>query len=168
MMTDDERREVARKMRETAEYGVYVPIGFLLMDMLDTSSSEKVLTRLAELIDPAESGQNQDKNGTCRDESGQCPKATRKCDRDALLALAKEMDETDCDEIGVISVDLGTIWGWAQAIRDAVGGNTCSMCNLMREVAMADSSRICVCDGGSDELEQVSPYDAACDKFEER
>lgn len=43
----------------------------------------------------------------------------------------------------------------------------CSQCNLCREVAMADGSRILVCDGGSDELEQVSMADEACDKFEE-
>ena len=45
---------------------------------------------------------------------------------------------------------------------------TCETCNLMREVAMADGSRICVCDGGSDELEQVSASDPACDKYEPR
>ena len=44
----------------------------------------------------------------------------------------------------------------------------CSQCNLAREVAMADGSRILVCDGGSDELEQVNPGDDACEKFEER
>lgn len=45
---------------------------------------------------------------------------------------------------------------------------TCSGCNLSREVAMADWSRILVCDGGSDELEQVSPDDSACESFEGR
>lgn len=45
---------------------------------------------------------------------------------------------------------------------------TCSGCNLFREVAMADWSRILVCDGGCDELEQVSPDDPACENFEGR
>ena len=45
---------------------------------------------------------------------------------------------------------------------------TCSGCNLSREVAMADWSRILVCDGGSDELEQVFPDDPACESFEGR
>lgn len=45
---------------------------------------------------------------------------------------------------------------------------TCSVCNLSREVAMADWSRILVCDGGSDELEQVNASDPACDKYEPR
>ena len=43
---------------------------------------------------------------------------------------------------------------------------TCSGCNLSREVAMADWSRILVCDGGCDELEQVESCDPACDKYE--
>ena len=76
-------------------------------------------------------------------------------DIDKLLRIADSIDNALMAQI-------------ARSIRDAVGGNTCSTCNLMREVAMADSSRICVCDGGSDELEQVAPYDTACDKFEER
>ena len=44
----------------------------------------------------------------------------------------------------------------------------CSQCNLCREVAMHDGSRILVCDGGSDELEQVSEVSLSCEKFEER
>ena len=57
----------------------------------------------------------------------------------------------------------------AEIISEAISGTRlCSQCNLCREVAMADGSRILVCDGGSDELEQVNPSDAACDKFEER
>ena len=39
---------------------------------------------------------------------------------------------------------------------------TCADCNLVREVAMEDWSRILVCDGGTDELEQVQPGDPAC------
>ncbi|HJA29452.1 MAG TPA: hypothetical protein IAA15_07810 [Candidatus Olsenella pullicola] len=44
----------------------------------------------------------------------------------------------------------------------------CDTCNLMREVAMADGTRICVCDGGCDELEQIGREDPACDKYEPR
>ena len=56
----------------------------------------------------------------------------------------------------------------AEIISEAISDTRlCSQCNLCREVAMADGSRILVCDGGSDELEQVNPNDAACDKFEE-
>lgn len=51
---------------------------------------------------------------------------------------------------------------------DAIDGKTCADCNLVREVAMADWSRILVCDGGTDELEQVMPDDPACENFEDR
>jgi hypothetical protein len=57
---------------------------------------------------------------------------------------------------------------YAVDIVDADGGRACSGCNLSREVAMADWSRILVCDGGCDELEQVSASDPACDKYEPR
>lgn len=56
----------------------------------------------------------------------------------------------------------------SKAIDEAISDTRlCSQCNLCREVAMADGSRILVCDGGSDELEQVSETCFACDKFEE-
>lgn len=42
-------------------------------------------------------------------------------DRDALLALADEINDTSCDNHGELSVSLGDIWGWAQAIREALG-----------------------------------------------
>lgn len=56
----------------------------------------------------------------------------------------------------------------AEIISEAISDTRlCSQCNLCREVSMADGSRILVCDGGSDELEQVSETCLACDKFEE-
>lgn len=42
-------------------------------------------------------------------------------DRDALLALADEIYDTSCDNHGELTVDLIDIWGWAQAICDALG-----------------------------------------------
>ena len=50
----------------------------------------------------------------------------------------------------------------------AEDGKTCADCNLAREVAMADWTRVLVCDGGYDELEQVMPDDPACENFEDR
>lgn len=48
--------------------------------------------------------------------------AEMKRQRDALLKLADEIDSTSCDKTdGELTVDLITIWGWAQAIRDALG-----------------------------------------------
>ena len=42
-------------------------------------------------------------------------------DVDALMALADEIYDTSCDNHGELSVSLGDIWGWAQAIREAMG-----------------------------------------------
>ena len=40
----------------------------------------------------------------------------------ALLELADEIGSTSCDKInGELTVDLATVWGWAQAIRDSLG-----------------------------------------------
>lgn len=67
---------------------------------------------------------------------------------------------------GATGADWDTV---ASDIRSSMerGRKRCDNCNLMREVAMEDGSRICVCDGGCDELEQVQPGDRACDKYEE-
>lgn len=46
--------------------------------------------------------------------------------------------------------------------------NMCIDCNLIREVELIDRSRICVCDGGCDEMIQVNPNDEACEYFEDR
>lgn len=43
------------------------------------------------------------------------------CDRDALLALSDEIYDTSCDNHGELSVSLVDIWGWAQAISEALG-----------------------------------------------
>lgn len=42
----------------------------------------------------------------------------------------------------------------------------CADCNLLREVETMDGGRICVCDGGSDEMVQVRAGDEACESFE--
>lgn len=71
----------------------------------------------------------------------------------AVLGYKVEYDEDDSHAVDIV---------------DADGGRSCSGCNLSREVAMADWSRILVCDGGCDELEQVGASDPACDKYEPR
>ena len=43
------------------------------------------------------------------------------CDRDALLALADEMDEVTCDNRGELSISLGDVHGLARRIREALG-----------------------------------------------
>lgn len=49
-------------------------------------------------------------------------RAQQICDRDALLELADEISSTSCDKVdGELTVDLITVWGWAQVIREALG-----------------------------------------------
>lgn len=129
MVTADERREVARKLRElcdyeTAETIVRTCLGFERGELMDKVTRRRMSDRIADLIDPAESGQDQDKNGTCRDESGQCPKAarncsepTRKCDRDALLELADGMRRDAREHISSTSLTLV----YAARILSAIG-----------------------------------------------
>lgn len=47
------------------------------------------------------------------------PKPTIDCDE--LLRLAQEINDTSCDNRDELSVSLGDIWGWSQAIREALG-----------------------------------------------
>ena len=76
-MTDDERREVAERLRHEARTCIHSVL----------ISPDDAL-RLADLIDPGESGQNLDTNrDTVQQESPAVQKAPE-CDREALLALA--------------------------------------------------------------------------------
>lgn len=70
------------------------------------------------------------------------------CDCDALLALAEEINDTSCDNHGELSVSLGDIWGWSQAISEALGGGIMSDIDWRRK--LADGLRIDL-----DELETV-------------
>lgn len=155
MVTDDDRREAARKLRglcdyETAETIVRTCLGFERGELMDKVTRRRMSDRVADLIDPVESGQDQDENGTCRDESGRCPKTcpemsgidpdtrncsepTRKCDRDALIKLAVELDQkalellktNDLDSNrkrrGMRSAHASDLMAASSRIRDALG-----------------------------------------------
>ena len=99
MATDDERREVAERLREFTKDnqwpltvgGNSSTIRHAISDIVfgdkKYHSGVDLLDRLADLIEP-ESGH----------ESGQCPDSVQKgpvCDRDALLALADEIEDND-------------------------------------------------------------------------
>ena len=105
MATDDDRRSVAERLREKSRKYVrelssshtsinaYHEVREVLYG---TDGAPKSLCeffdRLADLIDPGESGQNLDKNrDTVQIESPAVQKAPE-CDREALLALADDMD----------------------------------------------------------------------------
>ena len=48
-------------------------------------------------------------------------RTARPVDREALLALADEMDQVTCDNRGEMSVSIGDVWCWAGRIREACG-----------------------------------------------
>ena len=91
MATDDERRRVAERLRDVAraEGGPLGDIGFTeaMHRALGGGDWRDMTERLADLIDPGESGQNLD---TVQIESPAVQKAPE-CDRDALLALAGDV-----------------------------------------------------------------------------
>ena len=116
MTTDDERREVARRLRETGEeLGSSALLWYHIAKILGVRTATDGRTAcdmLADLIEP-----NQDKIGTC-------PENVLKAsgiDRHALLELADEMDAYS----GHFSTGLQecTVQAWAVAIREALGSS---------------------------------------------
>ena len=105
--TDDERREVARRLRSLRKTNpgvtslghsylwslLWAVCGEGLGESNRDHWFERMCSRLADLIDPGESGQNLDKNrDTVQIESPAVQNAPE-CDRDALLALAEDVME---------------------------------------------------------------------------
>lgn len=94
MITDDDRREVARRLRDSG--GRLIDMGELA-EMLGfhrySWSAGMLADRIADLIEPC-------------------------CDRDALLALAEEMEgDAGCNAY----VDDCDVYGYARRIREALG-----------------------------------------------
>lgn len=96
MLTDTERREVARRLRKAIGLTEFAEaLGFNWTDDSDWGWKD-VSDFVADLIEPS-------------------------CDREALLRLSDEIYDTSCDNHGELTVDLIDIWGWAQAICEALG-----------------------------------------------
>ena len=119
--TDDERREVATRLRNNASQDMDWMIPWAVFNDAEQHASEAVVRRLADLIDPGESGQNRDKNRDTVQIESPGVQIEHECDRDALLALADEMDEVTCDNRGELSISLGDVHGIARRIREACG-----------------------------------------------
>ena len=110
MISDEERREVAWMLRELPGDSTYPDLIGVIADRDGWYPASDAADRLADLIEPGESGQNLDKNrDTVQIESPAVQKAPE-CDREALLALADEM-----------TVEKGDIWRWSRRIREACG-----------------------------------------------
>ena len=99
MISDNERREVAARLRERAGRRV-LNLGELLWCIgCDDGDDAAAWNRLADLIEPS-------------------------CDRDALLALADEMQgyaDGAASGDGFPYVNAGSLWSYARRIREACG-----------------------------------------------
>ena len=111
MVTDDERREVAERLRCAAEQGQ--PYTEPTLACFVGADCADIWTRLADLIDP----------DTTTDTT-KSPELTTKCDREALLALADEMDRRQHDAATAATdgvVDAWCLREYARSIREACG-----------------------------------------------
>ena len=116
--TDDERREVAERLRELGKLA-YSPDNTyeLMADALgvdDFEGTDELFARLADLIEP-ESGQNRD-SVQIRVQKGP------ECDREAVLNVAESMDSYAwlMVQLGVDTVP-DVILGFVRRIREACG-----------------------------------------------
>ena len=114
MVSEDERREVAARLRHEARTCIHSVL----------ISPDDAL-RLADLIDPGESGQNRDRNlDTVQKESPAVQKAPE-CDREALLALADEIhrlvENQEIRFFHVVQVHESTLATIEACIREACG-----------------------------------------------
>ena len=116
--TDDERRDVAERLRELGKLA-YSPDNTyeLMADALgvdDFEGTDELFARLADLIEP-ESGQNRD-SVQIRVQKGP------ECDREAVLNVAESMDSYAwlMVQLGVDTVP-DVILGYVRRIREACG-----------------------------------------------
>lgn len=116
-MTDDERRRVAAELREMSDWDDEVDctdfgkrVANLLWRVLGCGGTEGAFyAALADLIDP----------DTTTDTT-KTPTDTTKCDRDALLALADEM-QSELDGCESSHEIAGNLQYWVDHIREACG-----------------------------------------------
>ena len=106
MATDDERREVAERLREKSRkyarelYSSHTSINAYhgVREVLyGTDGAPKSLCeffdRLADLIEPSESGQNRDRNQDTVQKESPGVQMACECDREALMELAEDVTE---------------------------------------------------------------------------
>ena len=127
MVSDDERREVALNMRD----GVKSKTEFELLSLNGSSSAIRwlisyvvfgdkkyhsgvdLMNRLADLIDP-----------DCEEGRYSVARTVRPVDREALLALAEEMQghaDGAASGDGFPYVNAGSLWSYADRIRELCG-----------------------------------------------
>lgn len=119
MVTNDERREVAAKLRELGGHvyhpdNVYELLAYAL-GVDDFEGTDELFLRLADLIEPSEPevkyvAEVKVDGWRIEELAHDAAVELTGIDRDALLALADEM-----------TVEKGDIWGWSSRIRKALG-----------------------------------------------
>lgn len=99
MATDDDRRDVARRLRNLPGDSTYPDLIGVIADRDGWYPAADAADRLADLIEPS--------GHECV--PGECPLNVRhdndRIDRDALLALADELEEDACWEVQSPGVD---------------------------------------------------------------
>ena len=111
MISDNERREVARRLRELDYAGLQESLICAYLDALGIKGYEDwvgIAHRLADLIEP----------DTTTDTT-KTPTDTTKCDSDALLALADEM-QRELDECESDHEIVGNLQSQIDRIREAL------------------------------------------------
>ena len=128
MTTDNERREMARRLREHSGARLFTGEDVERLIGIELSGfrpkyADNSYNRLADLIDPGESGQNRDKNQDSVQMESPAVQKAPECDREALLALADELEEDACWEVQTPG-DTSGAWRLKDAcdrIREALG-----------------------------------------------
>ena len=143
MVSDDERSEVAERLREvnpyrnqsyTVPYNRYTPAAEYLSELAEALgcspendvSRLEFQNRLADLIEPSESGQNRDRNQDTVSKESPAVQIAPEFNREALLALAEEMQgyaDGAASGDGFPYVNAGSLWSYADRIREALGAS---------------------------------------------
>lgn len=127
MPTDDERREVARRLRKNVGKKMQLILNVAFSAFEFTGCSERTVNadeaalRLADLIDPDNIPDNAAVTGRnlSEPEAPTSSDAAPTCDRDALLALADDIDKQTDGSMFDAELDDGHYI--ARRIREAVG-----------------------------------------------
>ena len=132
MVSNEKRREVAGALRYFADYPgrhlqymeqfINILREVIFSDVCSGADYSEMFQRLADLIDPGESGQNLDTNRDSVQKESPAVQKAPECDREALLALADKMGEyARLRNRHDMDVDTMAVSAWILRIREACG-----------------------------------------------
>ena len=122
MISNEERREVARRLREMDYADLQESLICAYLDALGIEGYEDwvgIAHRLADLIEPSESGQNRDRNQDSVQKESHIVQIDHECDRDALLKLADDLD--GMGDGSMYDPCISDEYGIASRIREILG-----------------------------------------------